>query len=113
MRTSLGCRGLNSSFSPVSELCILSMGLEAAARRLRRDELEQGSEFGTMSLAGQGDSERHEKVGSLASRALFQDLGQLLQVRGRLIEGADGSGEKSRAGRRNDALFGLSQGRQV
>src|ERR1700722_3021544 len=113
MRTSLGRRGLNSSFSPVRELCILSMGLEAAARRLRRDELEQGPEFGTVSLAGQRNSQRHEEIRSLAARAFFQNFGQLLQIRRGLVEGGRGGGEKSRPGRRNDALLVLSQGRQL
>src|ERR1700723_2571505 len=100
MRTSLARRGLNSSFWPVSELWILSIGLQAPARGLRRHELEKGRQFGPVCLAGQGDSERHEQVGALASRAFFQDLGQLFEVRGRLVECIDRGREEVRARRR-------------
>src|SRR5258708_23478235 len=107
MRTSSRRRGLNSSFAPVSELCILSMGLEAAARRLRRHELEQGCEFRAVCLTGQGDSERHEEIRALASRAFFQDLGESFQVRRGLVACGGGSGEKFRSCRPDDALLVL------
>src|SRR3974390_2039880 len=94
MRTSLARSGLHSVFSPVSELCILSMGLEKAARPLRRHELEQRRQFGTVQLTGQGDPERLEELRPRASAAFFEDFGQLFEVRRILIEGRDGRGEK-------------------
>src|ERR1700748_3719146 len=96
MRTSLARRGLNSSFLPVRELWTLSMGFQAQARRPRRHELEQRRKFGTVALAGQRHPERHEEFRTLAARALFQELGQLLEVRGRLVERADRGGEEFR-----------------
>src|SRR6202162_2268246 len=113
MRTSLARRGLNSSFSPVRELWILSMGLETAARRVAGHEPEQRCKLGTMRQAGQGDSERHVEVRALAAGALFQNSSQGLEVRVCLVERGGGGGEEFRPCGRDDAALVLSQCRQL
>src|ERR1700728_2945740 len=94
MRTSPGFSGLKSSFRPVSELCIASMGLQPAACRLPRHDLEQRGEFRAVRLAGERDTQRHEELGPLASRALLQHSYQRGEVRVRLIEGLNRRGEE-------------------
>src|ERR1700688_5181270 len=111
MRTSLARRGLNSSFSPVRELWILSMGLETAARRVAGHELEQRSKLGAMRQAGQGDSERHVEVRTLAAGALFQNSSQGLEIRVCLVERGGGGGEEFGPCGREYAALVLSQWR--
>src|SRR5271166_1274146 len=112
MRTSPGISGLNSCFSPVRELWILSMQFEAPARYGRRNELEQRREFRAVQLSGQCDAQRHEKVRAFATSPFLEELGQLLEIRARFTGGRSRSGEKSGSGRLDDATLLVPERRQ-
>src|SRR6202035_1184162 len=105
MRTSLGRRGLNSSFSPLNELWILSMRLQPSPRGFRRHQFEELREFRAVQLTGQCHSQGHEQSCALAARALLENSGEHLEVSVGLLIGGSGRGEKFRAGRSNDPLL--------
>src|SRR5882724_5813491 len=104
IRTLLGRRGRNSSFSPLKELWILSMRLQPSSRGIRRHQLQERGEFRTMHLTRQGHSQGHEQICALASRALLEKSGEHLQVGVGLLIGESGRGEKFRARCRDDPL---------
>src|SRR6202000_3254739 len=109
IRTSLPRSGLNSSFSPVSELKILRMDLQPLPDGVRRHELEQLRKFRSMGLAGQSHPQRHEELGALAAGALLQALGERLEVALRLFERFGRGLEEILSGSRHDALLFRSE----
>ncbi len=75
------------------------MGLEAAARRFRRHQLEQRRELGAVRLAGERDPQGHEELRAFAPGALLQYLREQLEIRARLVERVGGGGEEIGPGR--------------
>src|SRR6202030_1750077 len=112
IRTSLASRGLNSSFSPVSELWILSMRLEPLPCGLRGYQHQERCEFRTMRPARQGHSQGHEQLCTLASGAFLENLGKHLQVAIRLLISQGRRGEKLSARRRDNPLLIRAQRRK-
>src|SRR5580704_13277552 len=96
MRTSFARSGLNSAFSPVSELWILSIRLEPAARGGERHEFQERGELRAVRLPGKRDAQRHVQFGAAASGALLQDLGEQMQIGAGGVQGGRGGGEELR-----------------
>src|ERR1700733_4934992 len=105
MRTSLPRSGLNSSFSPVSELNILSMDFQPPPDRVRRHELDELRKFRPVRLSGQRDTQRHEKIRAFSAGTLLQPLRERFQIAARLLIGIAGSAEEFRSCGRDHALF--------
>src|ERR1700691_263437 len=86
MRTSLPRNGLNSAFLPVSELCISSMRFQPATRRLRRHELQNGSELRTVGPAGERHPQRHEQLRAALAGLPLEEGGERVQIRARALQ---------------------------
>src|SRR5579871_316918 len=117
MRTSPGTSGLNSCFSPVRELWILSMVpremAETPPRQVRRHEFEERTELRSVPKARERHPQWHVELGAPAPRAVLEDPREPAEVRGRLIEGGGRGGEELRACRRDDAALALAERRQL
>src|SRR5579883_2244001 len=80
IRTSLSTSGWNGCLRPVSESWMASMGLQAPARLLGGDELQQRGELGTVRAPRERDPQRHVERSALASGARAEIRGEALQV---------------------------------
>ena len=81
----IGRRGLNSSFSPVKRIMNFEHGTRGGGAPSPADmSLSRGASSGPCAWPVKRHSQRHEQLRALASRAFFQDFGQLFEVRVRL-----------------------------